>query len=108
MCQVLVDIPDEVLYDTHMSTADAAAFVKQMHQIQDAFRKYEKRALPDFYIRQGCLCGFDRYAVKQSETSHRNLSPVHKMKGHRPVRPNYHLLNDGVPALRRECHLQLL
>ena len=46
--------------------------------IQDAFRKYEKRALPDCYIRQGCLCGFDRYAVKQSETSHRNLSPVHK------------------------------
>ena len=30
MCQVLVDIPNEVLYDTHMSTADAAAFVKQM------------------------------------------------------------------------------
>lgn len=30
MCQVLVDIPDEVLYDTHMSIADAAAFVKQM------------------------------------------------------------------------------
>ena len=32
--------------------------------IQDAFRKYEKRALRDCYIRQGCLCGFDRYAVK--------------------------------------------
>ena len=30
MCQVFVDIPNEVLYDTHMSTADAAAFVKQM------------------------------------------------------------------------------
>ena len=30
MSQVLVDIPDEVLYDTHMSTADAAVFVKQM------------------------------------------------------------------------------
>ena len=30
MCQVLVDIPNEVLYDTHMSTSDASAFVKQM------------------------------------------------------------------------------
>ena len=30
MCQVMVDIPNEVLYDTHMSARDAAAFVKQM------------------------------------------------------------------------------
>ena len=30
MCQVFVDIPNEVLYDTHMSATDAAAFVKQM------------------------------------------------------------------------------
>ncbi|MBQ9661957.1 MAG: UPF0175 family protein [Oscillospiraceae bacterium] len=30
MCQVLVDIPNEVLYDTHMTTTDAATFVKQM------------------------------------------------------------------------------
>ena len=30
MCQVVVDIPNEVLYDTHMGSADAAAFVKQM------------------------------------------------------------------------------
>ena len=29
------------------------------------------------------------------------------MKGHLPVRPNNHLLNDSVPALRRECHLKL-
>ncbi len=30
MCQVSVDIPNEVLYDTHMSVADAAAFARQM------------------------------------------------------------------------------
>ena len=30
MCHVSVEIPNEVLYDTHMSTTDAAAFVKQM------------------------------------------------------------------------------
>ena len=30
MCQVLVDIPSEVLYDTHMSTKDATLFVRQM------------------------------------------------------------------------------
>ncbi len=39
--------------------------------------------------------------------SHRNLSPVHKMKGHLPIRPNNHLFNDGVPALRAESHLKL-
>ena len=42
------------------------------------------------------------------KASHRNLSPVHKMKGHLPIRPNNHLLNDGVPALRRKRDLQLL
>ena len=30
MCQVSVNIPNEVLYDTHMSTADATAFARQM------------------------------------------------------------------------------
>ena len=88
MCQVLVDIPDEVLYDTHMSTADAAAFVKQMHQIQDAFRKYEKRALPDFYIRQGCLCSFDRYAVKQGSISITPQPLPHSQTGTSSPRPS--------------------
>lgn len=30
MCHVLVDIPNEVLYDTHMDKNDAAAFAKRM------------------------------------------------------------------------------
>lgn len=30
MCQVSVNIPYEVLYDTNMSVADAAAFARQM------------------------------------------------------------------------------
>ena len=30
MCQVVVDIPNEVLYDTRMSTMDATAFAKRM------------------------------------------------------------------------------
>ena len=30
MCQVSVNIPNEVLYDTHMSPSDAAAFARQM------------------------------------------------------------------------------
>ncbi|MBR3274750.1 MAG: UPF0175 family protein [Clostridia bacterium] len=30
MCRVSVDIPNEVLYDTHMSVSDAAAFARQM------------------------------------------------------------------------------
>lgn len=30
MCQVMVEISNEVLYDTHMSTKDAADFVKRM------------------------------------------------------------------------------
>ena len=30
MCQVSVNIPNEILYDTHMSAADAAAFARQM------------------------------------------------------------------------------
>lgn len=30
MCQIMVEIPNEVLYDTHMSTNDAADFVKRM------------------------------------------------------------------------------
>ncbi|MBQ6121010.1 MAG: UPF0175 family protein [Clostridia bacterium] len=30
MCQVSVNIPNEVLYDTNMSVADAAAFARQM------------------------------------------------------------------------------
>lgn len=30
MCQVSVNIPNEVLFDTHMSAADAAAFARQM------------------------------------------------------------------------------
>ena len=30
MCQVSVNIPNEVLYDTHMSVAEASAFARQM------------------------------------------------------------------------------
>lgn len=30
MCQIMVEIPNEVLYDTHMSTDDATDFVKRM------------------------------------------------------------------------------
>lgn len=30
MCQVSVSIPNEVLFDTHMSTAEATAFARQM------------------------------------------------------------------------------
>lgn len=30
MCQVSVSIPNEVLYDTNMSVADATAFARQM------------------------------------------------------------------------------
>ena len=30
MCQVSVNIPNEVLYDTRMSAAEAAAFARQM------------------------------------------------------------------------------
>ncbi len=39
--------------------------------------------------------------------SNRNLSPVHKMKGHLPIHAYNHLFNDSVPALRRESHLKL-
>lgn len=30
MCQVSVEIPNEVLYDTHMSVSDAASFARHM------------------------------------------------------------------------------
>ena len=30
MCQVMVNVPDEVLYDTHMSIAEATAFARKM------------------------------------------------------------------------------
>lgn len=30
MCQVMVNVPNEVLYDTHMSNADATAFARKM------------------------------------------------------------------------------
>jgi hypothetical protein len=30
MCQVLINVPNEVLYDTHMNVADATAFAKKM------------------------------------------------------------------------------
>ncbi len=30
MCQVMVDVPNEVLYDTNMTTADATAFARKM------------------------------------------------------------------------------
>ena len=30
MCQVLIDIPNEVLYDTHMDRGAAASFAKRM------------------------------------------------------------------------------
>ena len=30
MCQVTVNVPNEVLYDTHMSTAEATAFARKM------------------------------------------------------------------------------
>lgn len=30
MCQVRINIPSEVLYDTHMRASDAAAFAKKM------------------------------------------------------------------------------
>ncbi len=30
MCQVLIDIPNEVLYDTHMNKTEAAAFARKM------------------------------------------------------------------------------
>lgn len=30
MCQISIRIPDEVLYDTHMSTDEAAAFAKRI------------------------------------------------------------------------------
>ena len=30
MCQVLINVPNEVLYDTHMNNAQAAAFARKM------------------------------------------------------------------------------
>ena len=30
MCQVMVSVPNEVLYDTHMNTAEATAFARKM------------------------------------------------------------------------------
>ena len=30
MCQVVIKVPDEVLYDTHMNTSEATAFAKKM------------------------------------------------------------------------------
>ena len=30
MCQVLINVPNEVLYDTHMSNAQATAFARKM------------------------------------------------------------------------------
>lgn len=30
MCQVMVNVPNGVLYDTHMSTAEATAFARKM------------------------------------------------------------------------------
>lgn len=30
MCQVLIEIPNEVLYDTHMKASDAASFARKM------------------------------------------------------------------------------
>ena len=30
MCQVMINVPNEVLYDTHMSTSDATAFARKM------------------------------------------------------------------------------
>lgn len=30
MCQVMINVPNEVLYDTHMSTSDATEFARKM------------------------------------------------------------------------------
>ena len=30
MCQLMINVPNEVLYDTHMSAADATAFARKM------------------------------------------------------------------------------
>ncbi len=30
MCQVMIQVPNEVLYDTHMSRTEAAAFARKM------------------------------------------------------------------------------
>ena len=30
MCQVMINVPNEVLFDTHMNTAEAAAFARKM------------------------------------------------------------------------------
>ena len=30
MCQVMINVPNEVLYDTHMNTAEATAFARKM------------------------------------------------------------------------------
>ena len=30
MCQVIIHVPDEVLYDTHMSTGEVTAFAREM------------------------------------------------------------------------------
>ncbi len=30
MCQVMIDVPNEVLYDTHMNTEDATIFARKM------------------------------------------------------------------------------
>lgn len=30
MCQVMINVPDEILYDTQMSAADATAFARKM------------------------------------------------------------------------------
>ena len=30
MCQVIIHVPDEVLYDTHMSTGEVTAFARKM------------------------------------------------------------------------------
>ena len=30
MCQVMINVPNEVLYDTHMNAADATAFARKM------------------------------------------------------------------------------
>ena len=57
------------------------------------FRNYNKK--------QGSLI------AKLPIASHRNLSPVHKMKGHLPIHAYNHLLNDSVPPLRRKRDLHL-
>ena len=30
MCQVMINVPNEVLYDTHMNTSEATAFARKM------------------------------------------------------------------------------